>query len=292
MFNKEHCSPRKEKIQDSCLSKTLLIKFSKILNKNYGANIKIKKRSKKKIFEEISEFLNNKNHCSTESCWINIELLSKHLSSRDIKKINAFFKPREPKEWIENPNTWLTTTDINNVMEQYEKKYPHFKYYGATPIDFNLKFIDNTCKVSDLCEIDLKKLKNKKCIGMVFNTDTHNKSGQHWFSMFIDMKGINMDEPAIYYFDSAKPIKNIEAIPVQIIKLIEKLQIQNNYKFNIYFNDIRHQYGNTECGVYCLHFLTEMLKGKCFLDYKGGDLTDKKIASYRKKFFINININK
>ena len=50
--------------------------------------------------------------------------------------------------------------------------------------------------------IDLNNMKNKKCIGMVFNTDPHTGGGQHWFSMFIDQEGINMDKPAIYYFDS------------------------------------------------------------------------------------------
>ena len=198
-----------------------------------------------------------------------------------------FFRPEQPVKWKEEPNTWLTTIDINKVMEQYEKKYPHFKYYGATPIDFNLKYNDNSCMVSDICDIDINNMKNKKCIGMVFNTDPHNMSGQHWFSMYIDLIGMNMDKPAIYYFDSATPVNSIEKIPVQIIKLIEKLQKQSNFMFDIFFNDIKHQYGNTECGVYCLHFLTEMLKGKKFRKYIQSNLTDKKIEKYRKKFFID-----
>ena len=45
---------------------------------------------------------------------------------------------------------------------------------------------------------------------------------------------------------------------------MNKLEKQSNFKFDIFFNDIKHQNGNTECGIYCLHFLTEMLKGKKF----------------------------
>jgi hypothetical protein len=286
MFNKEHCSPRKDKIEHSCLNKSFLIKIAKILNKHFKSKIKIKKASKKKLFEDVSKILKN-NSCNSEICVFKNSKISKYFSKSDIENIKTFFRPEKPIKWEKNPNTWLTTVDINNVMEQYEKKYPHFKYYGATPIDFNLKYDDNTCMVSDICNIDINNIKNKKCIGMVFNTDPHNRSGQHWFSMYVDLVGKNMDKPAIYYFDSATPVESIEEIPVQIIKLIEKLQNQSNFMFDIFFNDIKHQHGNTECGMYCLHFITEMLKGKDFLKYIQSNLTDKNIEKYRKKFFIN-----
>ena len=32
------------------------------------------------------------------------------------------------KDWKYEPKKWLNTTDINNVLEQYELKYPNFKY--------------------------------------------------------------------------------------------------------------------------------------------------------------------
>ena len=151
-------------------------------------------------------------------------------------------------------------------MGQYEKKYPYFKYYGATPIDFHLK-TGNQCLVSDICDINVNTMKNKKCVGFVFNTDKHDKPGQHWFSMFVDLVGINREKPTIYYFDSATAIHNIEDVPIQILDLIEKLQGQSNDKFDIFYNDIQHQQGDTECGIYCIHFLTEMLKGISFEKY-------------------------
>ena len=39
-----------------------------------------------------------------------------------------------------------------------------------------------------------------------------------------------------------------------------------------------------ECGIYCLHFLTEMLKGKNFHEYIKS-LDDKTIEKYRNIFF-------
>jgi hypothetical protein len=286
-FEKKHCSPRKEKIEYSCLSKKLLISIAKILNGKSGdkVKIKIKKRSKKKLYEDISVKLRSP-ECNTESCWRKIDKISNGLSMKEQAEFKNSFRPNQPKPWIENPTTWLNTTDINNVMVQYEKKFPHFKYYPASPIDFNLKYGD-TCAVSELCKIDLNQLKNKKSIGLVFNTDTHNNSGEHWFSMFIDLVGVNLSKPSIYYFDSATPVKNIDVLPGQILNLIETLQKQSNNKFDIYYNDIKHQHGTTECGVYCLHFLTEMLKGIPFDKYIDGNLTDKKIEKYRNVFFID-----
>ena len=48
MFVEGHCSPRKEEINISCLSKKLLLSIAKILNKKDNAKIKLKKASKKK----------------------------------------------------------------------------------------------------------------------------------------------------------------------------------------------------------------------------------------------------
>ena len=70
MFVKKHCSPRKGKINISCLSKNLLIKIAKVLNKNYGAKIKIKKQSKKKLYDAIKNKLKTK-ECKSELCWKN-----------------------------------------------------------------------------------------------------------------------------------------------------------------------------------------------------------------------------
>ena len=116
------------------------------------------------------------------------------------------------------------------------------------------------------CNIYLNQLNTgflcKKHIDM--NTDKHNESGEHWFSIFIDLIGKNRNIPTIYYFDSATSVQKMEELPSQILQLMEKLQEQSNYKFDIYYNDIKHQRGSTECGIYCLYFLTEMLKGTPF----------------------------
>ena len=42
--------------------------------------------------------------------------------------LQSFFKPKIPKTWIKEKNTWLTTTDIENVIFQYEKAIKDFKF--------------------------------------------------------------------------------------------------------------------------------------------------------------------
>lgn len=288
MFVKEHCSPRKDEIKDSCLKKKTLLSLAKILNKKNNAKIKLKKISKKKLYSEIKKHL-SKSECKTEACWGSLTMIIDSLSEKEKKELNTSFRPKQPRGWKEKPNTWLNTTDINSVMKQYEIKYPNFKYFEATPIDFHLKSDGNECLVSSLCNINITKLKKKKkSIGLVFNTDKHNQPGQHWFSMYIDLVGKNRKNPSIYYFDSADAIHDINDLPIQILDLIERVQKQVNYTFDVLYNDKQHQYGDTECGVYCLHFLVKMLEGIQFHDYVHGQLNDKQMEKFRKEFFIQI----
>ena len=68
-------------------------------------------------------------------------------------------------------------------------KYLDFEFLGAVPIDF-----DN-CSISHLCNINLKDhLRNGiSKIGIVFNTDPHDESGEHWISFYTDIHGKNLN---------------------------------------------------------------------------------------------------
>ena len=89
----------------------------------------------------------------------------------------------------------------------------------------------------------------------------------------------------MYYFDSvgSKP-------PKEIYDLVDKLQKQHHSikgnTIDFIYNDIQHQRGNTECGIYCLHFLETMLKGKNFEDYIKTKNNDKYIEKFRNYYFI------
>ena len=50
----------------------------------------------------------------------------------------------------------ITTTDIDNVLEQYEDEHPSFKYIGAVPMDFDKK-------LSKVYQVLILKIYAKNC---------------------------------------------------------------------------------------------------------------------------------
>ena len=55
--------------------------------------------------------------------------------------------------------------------------------------------------------------------------------------------------------------------------------------FLLYYNHIQHQFGNTECGVYSIYFLTELALGKSYKEIIKKKINDKTMNEYRNKFF-------
>ena len=145
----------------------------------------------------------------------------------------------------------------------------------------------NSCITGNLCTIDLQSHfdEERPKIGIIFNLDDHDEPGSHWTSMFIELEPCCRESPSMYYFDSvgSKP-------PKEIYSLVDKLQKQHHSikgnTIDFIYNDIQHQRGNTECGVYCLHFLETMLKGMNFEDYIKTKNNDKYIEKFRNYYFI------
>lgn len=222
----------------------------------------------KEILKELRRRLSQ---CSSEDCWLT-QMKDQSLK----KKIQDYvFAPKHPKEWIYNPNEWLSNYDIFNVLVQYENRYPYFEFIGPSFIDFDTKTNTSTdkCVSDELCKFSLKEHinKNHTNIAVVFNLDKHTQSGSHWVSLFIDIPN-----NFIFYFDSAG-----NKIPREIMDLVNRIKKQGrelgnirrtkktNYRnnnainFNFYENwPLEHQYGNTECGMYSLFFIITMLTGK------------------------------
>jgi hypothetical protein len=188
-----------------------------------------------------------------------------------------------PKEEVDE-NAWLATDDIEGFLDRQTQLDPSFYTYGAVPIDFS------DCSVSHLCRFSYKDhlKKGKTKIGIVFNTDPHNKEGEHWISMYMDLKGHNFEGcPAIYYFDSygRKPPKKIRS-------LIEKAQKQGQECGNplkYFYNDHGFQSHGAQCGMYAINFIKAMLSGKSFEEYLNSGPGDNKMRELRNNYFINPN---
>lgn len=264
-FTKLNCAP-KSNYHFTCYSKKRLKKLKSVFNKQ--GKKKIKKVTKKGIWNSLKKKFSKS--CSDEKCWLD------QLNIKNPTLPNKFFAPDSPKEWKKKPNAWLSTTDINNVIKQYQDKYKNFVNLAVTPSDYYYKYKNGNCVDNTLCTFKLKHYLKKK-IGVVFNLDNHFSGGSHWVALFIWPK-----KKLLYFFNSTgeKPNKNIKRFINEVIKQGKKLNIIFDYKRNT----IQHQKKNTECGIYVLYFLISMLQSrnpKLFTSI----ISDDTIQKYRHIYF-------
>jgi hypothetical protein len=274
------CSPISKQIHNkryTCLPDDVLLKLREMWNVRHP-DVMIHSKSPEDIWYLLKQFLGKT--CNKETCW-----LKQHFTNGQMKKVlDDMYAPKSPDEWKRNPNEWLSSVDIMNVMRQYEDAYKCFNFIGPSPIDYDTHKINGECVWEELCEFSLNDeiKKNITKIGIIFNLDPHYKGGSHWVSLFVNIKKAD-----IYYFDSAG-----EKIPKQIMKLVEKIteqgkQLHPPIQFNFDQNHpVEHQFGNTECGVYSLFFIIFMLRDKITGRHlKKKIYKDKFIEQYRKIFF-------
>lgn len=278
-LQKQNCSPKpKNEINHfSCYTNKTLLRLRDLWNARHP-DAKINTNSPKEIHKQISEMLGGV--CNKESCWIK--------QRAEFGKIESdaadSFAPESPEEWKKNPNEWLSSIEIMDVMKQYEKAYKCFDFIGPSPIDFDTKKLYGECVWDELCNFSVEnQLKNGKTkIGIIFNTDPHDKPGQHWISMFVNIKN-----NSIFFFDSVG-----DKAPPEIMKLVERIKEQGlklNPKKVFKFDSnegVEHQYGNTECGVYSLYFIVHMLEDKTTDHYlKTHVLKDEYMNKFRHIYF-------
>lgn len=280
-IKKNVCSPvKKEKNSYTCYTSENLEKIKNLWNARHPDRT-ITSNDAREIWENLKE--NMKNVCSSEKCWLNQKFIDNNLS----KELQAYtFAPSSPASWKKNPSEWLSSTDINNVMKQYEKKYKNFEFIGPSPIDFDKHMLYNECVWEELCKFELKNYikRGKTKIGIVFNTDPHYLSGSHWISLFIDIKN-----KYIFYFDS-----NGHKIPPEINRLVKRIIKQsktNPLNLNLKYRDNykkRHQKEDSECGMYALYFIIMLLteeKKPEYFNNKSIKISDSEMNKLRKKYF-------
>lgn len=277
-LKKENCSPKpnNEMNSFSCYTDKSLFKLRDKWNARHPSH-KILSNDPKVIHYRLKNYLYSV--CKKESCWIK---QNHHFG--DIKEEVHSFAPKSPESWKRNPNEWLSSVEINKVMKQYEKAYKCFEFIGPTPIDFDKRKLYGECVWDELCNFSLEnQIKSGKTkIGIIFNTDPHNMPGQHWISMFINIK-----RKQIFFFDSTG-----DKAPNEILELVKKIKKQGltlkppiKFKYDT-SEGIEHQEGNTECGIYSLYFIVHMLEDKFTTEYlKTHLIKDKYVNKFRKIYF-------
>ena len=273
------CAPGNKFQNGSCIPLDLLIKMAESYNEEnienkialkHGLETMNQKKYKKYLLGEFQKRLGNV--CDSQKCWVKqkfIKNMNKELKFY-LKKLT--FKPKSPQGKF----TWLNTTNINDVMLQYEHDNEDFKFLGAVPIDFD-----------DLPELGIKNLNFKKLkenniskLGAVFNLDKHDQPGSHWVALYSDL-----NKKQVYFFDSygIRPHERISKFMRRIGYNIEGGNLKN---MDIRHNKYRHQYKNSECGVYSLNFIIRLLKGESFDKITKEKTDDDTMNDCRKEYFI------
>jgi len=165
-------------------------------------------------------------------------------------------RPRAPKEWALNRYEWLSSDDIDAIEKNYVELFNDYSYLGSVPIDFDLQDETRKCLVSALCSIKLPELykKGKHRIGIVINTDPHDGPGQHWVAVFCDIRP-ELEYPRFTYFDSYAftPEPEIRTLMKRWKAQWDATKIHSK-PMKLSYNKTRHQYKDSECGMYCLYF--------------------------------------
>jgi len=274
------CAPSIKFNTGSCIDLPILIEMAKAYNSTNNKKIKLSpkletlnpKKYKKYLLKQFQDRYNNV--CDTQYCWTQQDFVDKmnEIMRNELTKFT--YRPQGPMGKFE----WLNTTHLNEVMEQYERVHKDFKFLGAVPMDFD------SLPVLGIKDINIDDYINKGItkFGIVFNLDEHWQSGSHWVSGYMDVKNGKM-----YYFDSygIEPEERARKLLRRFGKYAED---KFNIKINCSHNKTRHQYGNSECGMYSLNFILELLDGKNFEDLTETKIPDTKVNYLRPIFFYNV----
>jgi hypothetical protein len=212
----------------------------KVYNKEHDREKPIPKSGTQNVWKTIQKRLHDECDTGAAQCIFN-SLLS---------------KPTAPNTWKTNPEEWLSSLDIDAVEKQFSKMIPDYYYVGTVPMDFNKHSETGTCLVNSLCSLDIQGIYRKgyRRIGVVFNTDVSTGPGQHWIALYCDIRP-ELVFPRITFFDSyaEKPSKEIVNLMRRWKAVWDNTRIHSKPMATTY-NKTRHQYENSECGMYCLYF--------------------------------------
>lgn len=275
-MKRSNCSPMTKKRSYTCYNDESLMKLKVFWNETHPDN-PIHDTSSKKVWDQLFTKMNNT--CTSEQCWLSQPFVMNRLD----EVMKNTFAPNHPASWNSNPKQWLSSSDIISVLSQFEKRFKCFKFFGPSPIDFD-KIIHGECVMDELCKYNLEQLLSagKSKHGFVFNTDPHNKGGEHWISLFINAK-----KGDIFFFDSAgsKVKDEIMTFVNRVIEQGKSLREPIHFNFDQNY-PFEHQFGNTECGCYALFFIVQMLQdGISAKELKGKRISDNEITKYRKIYF-------
>lgn len=265
-----------------CMSKISLEKITNVLKKK-GVVAGAKLSDQKTVLEEIKKVTK----CDTEICVLNTVSLTEKERKEELKR----FKPKGPA----NSDALLHNGNIDDVLDRLTVVFKDFYHMTFQMIDFaGEKDPDGNWKQkgmyviapTELGNIDMVNdviKKNYKTFGVVLNTDTRDKGGEHWFCLFCDFR---ISPFTIEYFNSSgnKPYARIQDWMAKTYTQI------NEAGYNVVkkplVGTVHQKDSETECGPYSLYYIYNRLEGIPAENFQGTRVTDAQMLEFRKKLFI------
>jgi hypothetical protein len=262
------CAYGRENGTFTCLNDTELKQAASKLR------IDTKNKSKQEIYDEIKRLSNT----DTDTEIIEHSKLSK----KNILKPDA-------------PGFYLSNSDIDDVMYQYERMHKAFTSFGAVPYDFKDSPSGGWYKnCVDLKRLDPASMKNKQW-AFVVNLDPSIKPGSHWVCVFVSNK--NNKALHVEYFDSISTQKcrsmvtcTEDNVPSNIHDYVDRLERDNpSMKVTLTHNKTQHQRKNNECGMYCLYYVLNRVNGVEYHD-DIPEISDDSMTKLRDVLFMASNV--
>lgn len=191
--------------------------------------------------------------------------LAQKWSAGHARELQGAFRPAMPRTWLANERQWLSTDDIEAVMQQYEARYPDFKFLGVFPIDFDVRTFFGRCISEEMCRLSVHRLAagRRSQFGAVVNLDRHDQEGSHWVAVYGNADARNRNY-GVHYYDSVG-----RTPPPEMARFMQRVAAQVAQHSGravegvpVSHNSHQHQFKNTECGIFAMFFLVCCMSGK------------------------------
>jgi hypothetical protein len=201
-----------------------------------------------------------------EERWLGTPVIKNNSSLNHI--LSSAFRPTHPPSWNKDPSFWLSTIDIENVMNQYEESHgesQQFKFVGVFPRDFATRGSwTGECVSPPMCNLTVASLRanGKAQFGIVFNMDKHDQRGSHWTACYGCINPRKKSRFGIRYYDSVgrAPPSEVKTFMEAFARdVTHVLGAKVGSRFVVEHNRVRRQFGNTECGIFAVFFVVVCL---------------------------------
>ena len=95
----------------------------------------------------------------------------------------------------------------------------------------------------------------------------------------------DINKGEICYWDSYGIKPNPEVVVLMNRLKTQASKLTKPIKIQIKINKVRHQYKNSECGMYCIYFITSLLDGKTFKNVVQTIVDDDAMNGKRNDFY-------